>query len=79
MAENHLRKSSTSVVTREMQIKMTMRFHLTPLRMAKIENSGDSTCQRGCGKEEHSSIAGGIANLYNYSGNQPGGFLENWK
>ena len=30
-------------------------------------------------KEEHSSIAGGIANLYNHSGNQCGGSSENWK
>jgi hypothetical protein len=30
-------------------------------------------------KEEHSSIAGEIANLYNYSGNQYGGSTENWK
>ena len=29
-------------------------------------------------KEEHSSIAGGIASLYNHSGNQSGGFSENW-
>jgi hypothetical protein len=29
-------------------------------------------------KEEHSSIAGEIANWYNHSGNQSGGFLENW-
>jgi hypothetical protein len=30
-------------------------------------------------KEEHSSIGGGIANWYNYSGNQCGGSSENWK
>jgi hypothetical protein len=29
-------------------------------------------------KEEHISIAGGIANYYNHSGNQFGGFSENW-
>ena len=29
-------------------------------------------------KEEHSSIAGGIAGLYNHSGNQSGGSSENW-
>jgi hypothetical protein len=29
-------------------------------------------------KEEHSSIAGGIVSLYNHSGNQFGGSLENW-
>jgi hypothetical protein len=29
-------------------------------------------------KDEHSPIAGGIVNLYNHSGNESGGFLENW-
>jgi hypothetical protein len=29
-------------------------------------------------KEEHSSIAAGIASWYNHSGNQFGGFSENW-
>jgi hypothetical protein len=31
-------------------IKMTLRFHLTPIRMAKIKTSGDNTCWRGCGE-----------------------------
>jgi hypothetical protein len=56
-----------------MQIKTTLRFHLTPVRMAKIQNSGEDV-----EKEEHSSIVGGIASLYNHSGNQSGGSSENW-
>ena len=44
MADKHLKKCSTSLVIRETQIKMTLRFHLTPVRMAKIKNSGDSRC-----------------------------------
>ena len=41
-AEKHLKKCSTSLIIREMQIKINLRFHLTPFRMAKIKNSGDS-------------------------------------
>jgi hypothetical protein len=33
-----------------MQIKTTLRFYLTQARIAKIKNSGDSTCWRGCGE-----------------------------
>jgi hypothetical protein len=50
MVEKHLKKYSTSLVIREMQIKMNLRFHLTPIRMAKIKNSGDSRYWIGCGR-----------------------------
>ena len=50
MAEKHLKKCSTSLFIREMQIKTTLRFHLTPIRIAKIKNSGDSRCCQGCGE-----------------------------
>jgi hypothetical protein len=43
MAKKHLKKCSISLVIREVQIKITLRF-FTPVRMAKIENSGDSRC-----------------------------------
>jgi hypothetical protein len=33
-----------------MQIKMTLRFHLTPITMAMIKSSGKNTCRRGCGE-----------------------------
>jgi hypothetical protein len=44
MAEKHLNKCSTSLVIREMQIKATLRFNLTPVRMIKIKNSGENRC-----------------------------------
>jgi hypothetical protein len=50
MAEKHLKKFSTSLITRETKIKTTLRFHLTPVRKAKIKNSGDSRCWQGCGE-----------------------------
>jgi hypothetical protein len=58
-------------------IKTTLRFCLTPVRMAKIKNSGDSRAGEDVEKEEHSSIVGGIASLYNHSGYQYGRSSEN--
>jgi hypothetical protein len=60
-----------------MQIKTTLRFHLTPVRMAKIKIQLTADAGEGVQKDEHSSIVGGIASLYNHSGNQSGG-SENW-
>jgi hypothetical protein len=48
MAEAHLKKCSKSLVIKEMQIKTNLKLYLTPIRMAKIKTSGDSTCWRGC-------------------------------
>jgi hypothetical protein len=50
MAQKHLKKCSTFLVIREMQIKTSLRFQLTPGRMAKIKNSDDSRCWPGCGE-----------------------------
>ena len=63
MTERHLRKYSTSLAIKEMQIKTTLKFHLTPGRMVKIKKKTDyNLCWRGCGVREHSCIAGGNAN-----------------
>jgi hypothetical protein len=51
MTEKHLKKCSSSLIIREMQIKATLRFHLTLVRMAKFKNSGDSRCWQGCGEK----------------------------
>jgi hypothetical protein len=67
------------IFIRKMQIKTTLRFHPTPIRMAKIKKKTKETEHAGkdVEKGEHSSIAGGIANWYNHSGNQSGCFSEN--
>jgi hypothetical protein len=45
MAKKHLKKCTTFLVIREMQRKMTLTFHLIPIRMAKIKISGDNRCR----------------------------------
>jgi hypothetical protein len=55
MAKKHLRKCSKPLVIREMQIKTTLRSHLTPTRMTKIKTSSDNTCWRGYEKKRNTS------------------------
>ena len=72
MSEKHLKKCSTYLAFREMQIKTTLRFHLTPVTMSNINNTSDSSWWQGIGARKHSFIAGGNTNLYSYYGTQHG-------
>ena len=62
MANEHMKRCSTLLIIREMQIKTTMRYHFTSVRMAIIKKSTNNNAGEGVEKRECSCTVGGNVN-----------------
>ena len=60
MANKHMKRCSTSLITREMQVKTTMRYHLTWVRMVIIKKSKTINAGEGVEKRERSCTVGNV-------------------
>ena len=73
MANRHMKKCSTSLSIREIQIKTTMRYYLTAVRMVKLLSQETTEFGEDAEKGEPSYTVGGNASSYSHSGKQYGG------
>ena len=77
IAKKHMKRCSTSLIITEMQIKITMRYYLTPVRMVIIQKSTNNKCRRECGEKEILLHCWWECKLVHHYVQQYGGFLKN--
>ena len=77
MARKDMKRCSATLIIREIQIKATMRYHVTPIRMAIIKTLQTISAREGVDKREPSYTVGGNTTQYTHYGEQYGDSFKN--